>query len=151
MRSTLFISDSKNIYAKKISDILALLLGPGRSIDISFLSKDIRHYRNIVCTIYLDKNCAKDKELLFINNIKSILKDKKIVMLVILEEEVEIGEYKDNIIKKLGQNPDMLEFIVGKLEEKKLLKIAHNIAEKLNKNPRNIDNIVYILDKIRIE
>ncbi|CDM68189.1 hypothetical protein CM240_1025 [Clostridium bornimense] len=149
MRSTLFISESENNYAKRISDILALLLGPGRSVDINALSRDVDHYKNIVFTICFNKNYIAEKTLLYIKDMRNVLKDKKIVMLVILEDESDSEEFKSNIIESLGKKPDVLEFMIGKVEEKELLKIAHNIAEKLNKNSKKIDNIVYILEKLK--
>lgn len=149
MRSTLFISESENNYAKRISDILALILGPGRSIDISHLSKNIYNYKNIVFTINLNKNFFAEKTLSYMKNMKNVLKDKKIVMLVVVEDEISSEEFKSNIIESLGKKPDVLEFMIGKVEEKELLKIAHNVAEKLNKNSKKIDNIVYILEKLK--
>ena len=149
MRSTLFISESENNYAKRISDILALILGPGRSIDISYLSKDIYNYKNIVFTINLNKNFFAEKTLLYMKNMKNVLKDKKIVMLVVVEDEINSESYKDNVVEALGKSPDILEFIIGKPDECELLKIAHNIAERLNKSSKKIDDIAYILKKVR--
>lgn len=149
MRSTLFISESENNYAKKISDILALLLGPGRSIDINTLSRDIDRYKNIVFTICLNKNYIAEKTLFYMKDMRNVLRDKKILVLVILEDDISIENCEINIVESLGKKPDILEFIIGKVEDKELLKIAHNIAERLNKNPKKIDNIVYILDKLK--
>ena len=149
MRSTLFISESENNYAKRISDILALLLGPGRSIDINSLSRDIDHYKNIVFTICFKKNYIPEKTLLYMKDMRNVLKDKKILMLVILKDEIKNEQCKSRIIESLGKNPEVLEFIIDKVEEEKLLKIAHNIAGKINKNSKKIDNIVYILEKLK--
>lgn len=149
MRSTLFISESENNCAKRISDILALILGPGRSIDISHLSKNIYNYKNIVFTINLNKNFFAEKTLSYMKNMKNVLKDKKIVMLVVVEDEINIKSYKDNVVEALGKSPDILEFIIGEIDEGELLRIAHNIAERLNKSSKKIDDIAYILKKVK--
>ena len=146
MRSTLFISDSKSNYSKKISDVLAVLLGPGISIDTNSISKNINRYKNIVFTICIG---SEEETLSYIKDIKENLKNKKIAMLVILENGVNIEECKINIRKVLGKKPDILSFTINRVEEKVLLDIAHNIAKVMNKNSKKVDDLAYILEKLK--
>ncbi|MBU5317451.1 hypothetical protein KQI30_14440 [Clostridium bornimense] len=149
MRSTLFISDSKSNYSKKISDVLAVLLGPGISIDTNSISKNINRYKNIVFTICIGSNYMAEETLSYIKDIKENLKNKKIAMLVILENGVNIEECKINIRKVLGKKPDILSFTINRVEEKVLLDIAHNIAKVMNKNSKKVDDLAYILEKLK--
>ena len=48
MRSNLFISESHDGTSKKVADILALVLGYGKSVDINDAPKDISKYNNMV-------------------------------------------------------------------------------------------------------
>jgi menaquinone-dependent protoporphyrinogen IX oxidase len=126
MRSTLFISESHYGTSKKVADILSLVLGYGKSIDISNAPKDIGKYDNLVLVFSFYGYHTAEKLINYLSSIKDVLKNKRIAIAAVGLCEKDIDNYVSSVENAMDKKADVVDFVQGEIKVDKLTKEDEN-------------------------
>lgn len=137
MRSTLFISEGHYGTSKKVADILALVLGYGKSMDISDAPEDISKYDSLVLIFSLYGNHTAEKLKTYLSTRTEILKNKRIGIVGVGLCEKDINNYVLCLKNVICKEVDAVDFVLGEINEDKLTendkKILNAFFEKNKK------------------
>jgi len=122
MRSTLLISESHYGTSKKVADILSLLLGPARHVDVCDELLDVRQYNNIVLVVGFYGLNTAEKLKKYLSTIKDTLKNKRIAIVGVGILEKDINNYILCIEKEMDREADIVGFVQGEIKVDKLTK-----------------------------
>lgn len=120
MRSTLFISESHYGTSKRVVDILSLVLGYGKSVDISNAPKDISKYDNLALVFSFYGYNTAEKLKNYLLGKKDILKNKRIGIVGVGLSEKDIDNYVSSIENVIDKKADVVDFIQGEIKLDKL-------------------------------
>lgn len=120
MRSTLFISESHYGTSKKVADILSLVLGYGKSLDISNASKDITQYDNLVLVFSFYGYHTAEKLKNYLSGMKDVLKNKRIAIAAVGLCEKDIDNYVSSVENVMDKEADVVDFVQGEIKVDKL-------------------------------
>lgn len=120
MRNTLIISESHYGTAKKAADIIALILGNSRSVDVSKVPLEINKYKNIVLVFgfYGYDTGKKLKEYLVFE--KNNIMAKNVAIIGVGLSCKDIDKYAKSIENCIGKKVEFVDFVQGELRIDKL-------------------------------
>ncbi|AQR94180.1 flavodoxin domain-containing protein [Clostridium saccharoperbutylacetonicum] len=120
MRNTLIISESHYGTAKKAADIIALILGNSRSVDVSKVPLEINKYKNIVLIFgFYGYNTGKKlKEYLVLEKNNMVTKNVAIIGVGLSCKD--ITKYAESIENCIGKKAEFVDFVQGELRIDKL-------------------------------
>lgn len=120
MRNTLFISEGHYGNSKRVAEILALVLGYGKSIDISNAPKDISKYDNLVLVFSFYGHHTAEKLKKYLSGKKDILKNKRIAIAAVGLCEKDIDNYVSSIERVMDKEANVVDFVEGEIRVDKL-------------------------------
>ncbi|AGF55294.1 flavodoxin [Clostridium saccharoperbutylacetonicum] len=120
MRNTLIISESHYGTAKRAADIIALILGNSRSVDVSKVPLEINKYKNIVLVFgFYGYNTGKKlKEYLVLEKNNMVTKNVAIIGVGLSCKD--ITKYAESIENCIGKKAEFVDFVQGELRIDKL-------------------------------
>lgn len=130
MRSTLFISESYYGTSRRVSDILALVLGYGKSMDIKEVPQDISKYNSLVFVFSFHGFDTAKKIKEYLDCSRETFMNKKIAIIGVGLLKKDLNNYISDIEKSMGRKADIVEFVEGELKLNKLTKVDKNIIQK---------------------
>jgi menaquinone-dependent protoporphyrinogen IX oxidase len=133
MRNTLYISESHYGTSKRVADILSLIVGYGKSIDIKDAPRYTSKYNSLVLvfSFYGLDTAKKIKE--YLTCIKMGLKNKKIAVVGVGLSQNDMENYLLDIEKSMDRKADIVEFIEGQLRVNELTDKDKDILTKFFK------------------
>lgn len=120
MRSTLFISESHYGTGKRVADIVSLVLGYGKNVDIKDAPQDIIKYNSLVLVFSFHGFNTAEKLKKYLSCLKSSLKNKKIAVIGVGLSKNDMDNYLYDIEKSMDRKADIVEFVEGQLRIDKL-------------------------------
>lgn len=144
MRNTLIISESHYGTAKKAADIIALILGNSRSVDVSKVPLEINKYKNIVLVFgfYGYDTGKKLKEYLVLE--KNNIVNKNVAIIGVGLSCKDITKYEEAIETCIGKRAEFVDFVQGELRIDKLTEedkiIIMNFLKKTNMKFEDMGN-----------
>lgn len=120
MRSNLFISEGYDGISKKVADILALVIGYGKSVDINDDPIDMSKYNNIILVFNCYGFNTGKKLKKYLAQTQDILKSKKIAIIGIKSGEKDINNYVTDIEESMDRKADIIDFVQGEIKVDKL-------------------------------
>lgn len=130
MRNTLFISESHYGTGKRVADILSLVLGYGKSVDIKDAPPYADKYNSLVLVISFHGLDTAKKLKEYLSSIKMSLKNKKIAVIGVGLVKNDMDNYLLDIEKSMDRKADIVEFIEGQLRVKYLTDNDKDILTK---------------------
>jgi len=136
MRSTLLISESHYGTSKKVADILSLVLGPAKHVEIDEELPEVSKYNNIVLVLgfYGFNTAEKLKE--YLSSTKDTLKNKRIAIVGVGLTEKDTNNYILSIEKVMDREADIVDFVQGEIKVDKLTKDDKKILKAFLKEKR---------------
>ena len=122
MRSTLLISESHYGTSKKVADILSLVLGPARHVEIDKELPEVSKYNNIVLVLGFYGFNTAEKLKKYLSSTKDKLKNKKIAIVGVGLLENDINNYILSIEKEMNREADIVDLVQGGIKVDKLTK-----------------------------
>lgn len=122
MRSTLLISESHYGTSKKVADILSLVLGPARHIEIDEELPEVSKYNNIVLILGFYGFNTADKLKEYLSSAKDTLKNKRIAIVGVGLTEKDTKNYILSIEKVMDREADIVDFVQGEIKVDRLTK-----------------------------
>lgn len=139
MRSTLFINEGHYGTSKKVADILALVLGYGKNVDISDAPEDISKYDNLVLIFSFYGNHTAEKIKTYLSAKTEILKSKRIGIVGVGLCEIDIDNYVLYLKNVIGKELDAVGFVQGEVNE-----------DKITENDKKILNVFFENNKTEL-
>lgn len=127
MRSTLFISEDHYGTSNKVADILALVLGYGKSVDISDAPEDISKYDNLMLILGFYSNHTGEKIKKYLSTRTEIIKNKRIGIIGVGLCEKDIVNYVLCLKNVIGKEVEAVDFVLGEINEDKFTENDKNI------------------------
>ncbi|WP_459480826.1 flavodoxin domain-containing protein [Clostridium saccharoperbutylacetonicum] len=144
MRNTLIISESHYGTAKKVADIIALILGNSKSVDVSKVPLEINKYKNIVLVFgfYGYDTGKKIKEYLVLEKNNMVTKNVAIIGVGLSCKD--ITKYAECIENCIGKKVEFVDFVQGELRIDKLIEedkiILMDFFKKINMKFEDMGN-----------
>ncbi|BCZ47656.1 hypothetical protein psyc5s11_37230 [Clostridium gelidum] len=136
MRSTLLISESYYGTSKKVADILSLILGPAKHVEIDEELPEVSKYNNIVLVLGFYGFNTADKLKKYLSSIKDIIKNKRIAIVGVGLLENYINNDVLSIEKAMNREADIINFVQGEIRVEKLTKDDKKILKAFLKEKR---------------
>ncbi|WP_160692506.1 flavodoxin domain-containing protein [Clostridium sp. C2-6-12] len=139
MRSTLFISEGHYGTSKKVADILSVVLGYGKKVDISNAPEDISKYDSLVLIFSFYGNHTAEKIKKYLLARTKIINNKRIGIIGVGLCEKDIDNYALGIEKLIGKKVDVVDFVQGEIN-----------IDKLEENDKKIINVFFETNNIEL-
>ena len=136
MRSTLLISESYYGTSKKVADILSLILGPARHVEIDEELPEVSKYNNIVLVLGFYGFNTAEKLKKYLSSTKDALKNKRIAIVGVGLLENDINNYILSIEKEMNRQADIIYFVQGEIKVDKLTKDDKKVLKAFLKERR---------------
>lgn len=136
MRSTLLISESYYGTSKKVADILSLVLGPARHVEIDKELPEVSKYNNIVLVLGFYGFNTAEKIKKYLSSTKDKLKNKKIAIVGVGLLENDINNDILSIEKAMNREADIKKIVQGEIRVDKLTKDDKKILKAFLKEKR---------------
>jgi len=136
MRSTLLISESYYGTSKKVADILSLILGPAKHVEIDEELPEVSKYNNIVLVLGFYGFNTADKLKKYLFSIKDTIKNKRIAIVGVGLLENDINNDVLSIEKAMNREADIINFVQGEIRVDKLTKDDKKILKAFLKEKR---------------
>jgi len=136
MRSTLLISESQYGTSKKVAEILSLILGPARHVEIDEELPEVSKYNNIVLVLGFYGFNTAEKLKKYLSSTKDALKNKRIAIVGVGLLENDINNYILSIEKEMNRQADIIYFVQGEIKVDKLTKDDKKVLKAFLKERR---------------
>jgi|GEM_PF-427296 len=136
MRSTLLISESHYGTSKKVADILSLVLGPARHVEIDKELPEVSKYNNIVLVLGFYGFNTAEKLKKYLSSTKDELKNKKIAIVGVGLLKNDINNYILSIEKEMDREADIVDLVQGEIKVDKLTKEDKKVLKAFLKEKR---------------
>lgn len=152
MRNTLFISEGHYGTSKKVADILSLVLGYGKNVDISDAPEDINRYDRLVLIFSFYGNRTAEKLKKYLSTRTEILKNKRIGIVGVGLCEKDIDKYVQCLEHVIDKEVDVVDFVPGEIKIDKLTQNDKKTLEEfIKKNQIELVDKTYFQEKKVLE